>query len=100
MAGTSEGQARRGKSASTAKSKAKQDLGIDQQRTPSPKRGADITKIALPFADTPVMRRNKEMRKGGGDGSRRSSLSMRGRRASSLIDSGTSNGECEWSLMF
>ena len=52
---------------------------------------ADTTKIALPFADTPIIRRNKEMRKGS-DNSRRSSLGMRGRRASSLIDSGTSNG--------
>ena len=52
----------------------------------------DVTKIALPFADTPIIRRNKEMRKGGGDGSRRSSLGMRGRRASSLIDGGKSNG--------
>lgn len=52
----------------------------------------DVTKIALPFADTPIIRRNKEMRKGGGDGGRRSSLGMRGRRASSLIDSGKSNG--------
>lgn len=52
----------------------------------------DVTKIALPFADTPIIRRNKEMRKGAGDGSRRSSLGMRGRRASSLIDGGKSNG--------
>ena len=52
----------------------------------------DVTKIALPFADTPIIRRNQEMRRGGGDGSRRSSLGMRGRRASSLIDSGKSNG--------
>lgn len=53
----------------------------------------DATKIALPFADTPIIRRNKEMRKGSGkDGHRRSSTGMRGRRASSLIDSGTSNG--------
>jgi kinetochore protein Mis13/DSN1 len=51
----------------------------------------ESTKIALPFADTPVIRRNKEMRKASNE-SRRSSLSMRGRRASSLIDSGTSNG--------
>lgn len=50
------------------------------------------TKIALPFADTPVIRRNKEMRKGSGQGHRRSSTGMRGRRASSLIDSGASNG--------
>ena len=55
-------------------------------------RSRDVTKIALPFADTPIIRRNKEMRKGTGDGTRRSSLGMRGRRASSLIDSGKSNG--------
>lgn len=50
------------------------------------------TKIALPFADTPVIQRNKEMRKDRGRSQRRSSLGMRGRRASSLIDSGASNG--------
>lgn len=55
-------------------------------------RSRDATKIALPFADTPVIRRNKEMRKGADTGHRRSSLSMRGRRASSLIDGGKSNG--------
>ncbi|KAF2137483.1 uncharacterized protein K452DRAFT_205115, partial [Aplosporella prunicola CBS 121167] len=49
------------------------------------------TKIALPFADTPIIKRNKEMRKGGASGHRRSSTGLRGRRASSLIDSGTSN---------
>ena len=48
----------------------------------------DATKIALPFADTPINKRNKELRKG----HRRSSTGIRGRRASSLIDSGTSNG--------
>lgn len=48
-------------------------------------------KIALPFSDTPVINRNKEMRKKGGNGgSRRSSLGMRGRRASSLIENGHS----------
>ena len=51
----------------------------------------DATKIALPFADTPIIRRNKEMRKGAGNGDRRSSLGMRGRRASCLMDSGKSN---------
>ena len=50
----------------------------------------DATKIALPFADTPIIRRNKEMRKT--NATRRSSLGMRGRRASSLIDTGRSNG--------
>ena len=50
------------------------------------------TKIALPFADTPVIRRNKAMRENkSGKGERRSSLGLRGRRASSLIDSGNSS---------
>jgi kinetochore protein Mis13/DSN1 len=53
------------------------------------------TKIMLPFADTPVITRNKEMRKASKDGHRRSSTGLRGRRASSLIDSGMSNGEYE-----
>jgi kinetochore protein Mis13/DSN1 len=56
-----------------------------------------ITKIALPFADTPVIKRNKAMREKGkrtssGTSSRRSSSGIRGRRASSLIESGQSNG--------
>ncbi|AEO62366.1 uncharacterized protein THITE_2106463 [Thermothielavioides terrestris NRRL 8126] len=47
--------------------------------------------IPLPFSDTPIINRNKEFRKkGGASGGRRSSLGMRGRRASSLIDSGHS----------
>lgn len=51
-------------------------------------------KIPLPFADTPVIRRNKDMRKKTTEhGHRRSSTGIRGRRASSLIDSGTSNGQ-------
>jgi kinetochore protein Mis13/DSN1 len=56
--------------------------------------GGSSTTISLPFADTPVIRRNKEMRQGkaGKNGERRSSLGMRGRRASSLIESGNSNG--------
>ncbi|KAL1998462.1 hypothetical protein VTN02DRAFT_6129 [Thermoascus thermophilus] len=53
---------------------------------------AGTSKIALPVADTPVIRRNKEMRsEKAGKGQRRSSLGMRGRRASSLIESGASN---------
>jgi Mis12-Mtw1 protein family. len=62
----------------------------------SPAQPPEGTKVALPVADTPVIQRNKEFRGGKGDksdkGRRRSSLSMRGRRASFLIDSGTSNG--------
>jgi len=50
------------------------------------------TKIALPFADTPVIQRNKEMRKNSAQGHRRSSAGLRGRRASSLMDAGLSNG--------
>ncbi|ROT37683.1 kinetochore protein mis13 [Sodiomyces alkalinus F11] len=46
-------------------------------------------KIALPVSDTPVINRNKEMRKNA-KGPRRSSLGMRGRRASSLIENGHS----------
>lgn len=49
----------------------------------------EATKIKLPMSDTPIINRNKEMRKkGGAGGSRRSSLGSRGRRASSLIESG------------
>jgi kinetochore protein Mis13/DSN1 len=56
------------------------------------KRDPNAQRIMLPFADTPVITRNKEMRKGNKDGNRRSSTGLRGRRASSLIDSGQSNG--------
>lgn len=47
----------------------------------------ESSKIALPMSDTPIINRNKEMRKKGNT-NRRSSLGTRGRRASSLIDSG------------
>jgi len=61
---------------------------------PPPDQSHSSTKISLPFADTPVISRNKAMREGkSGKGERRSSLGLRGRRASSLIDSGTSNGK-------
>jgi kinetochore protein Mis13/DSN1 len=63
------------------------DINAAKERDPNAKR------IMLPFADTPVITRNKEMRKGNKDGHRRSSTGLRGRRASSLIDSGMSNGE-------
>ena len=74
---------------------AKRQADVARQRSHTPDQrqtSSDTTRIALPFADTPIIRRNKEMRKGSGGESRRSSLSNRGRRASSLIDSGTSNG--------
>lgn len=67
----------------------------DQQQhmDASLERDPNATKIALPFSDTPINNRNKEFRKKGGSGKgegRRSSMSMRGRRASSLIESGHS----------
>lgn len=72
---------------------------LEEEKTPRPHQ-VDVneehsaTQIALPFADTPIIRKNKAMREGkGAKGSRRSSLGLRGRRASSLIDSGNSNGE-------
>ncbi|RDA84531.1 hypothetical protein CP532_3755 [Ophiocordyceps camponoti-leonardi (nom. inval.)] len=54
---------------------------------PPPQLPASPTTIALPMSDTPVINRNKEMRRKGAP-SRRSSLGSRGRRASSLIDNG------------
>ncbi|PKS07596.1 hypothetical protein jhhlp_006202 [Lomentospora prolificans] len=48
----------------------------------------DVKKVALPMSDTPVINRNKEMRRKAGAGNRRSSLGSRGRRASSLIEMG------------
>lgn len=50
---------------------------------------SESTMIALPFSDTPVIDRNKKLRRKGSVG-RRSSLGLRGRRASSLIDNGRS----------
>jgi kinetochore protein Mis13/DSN1 len=55
----------------------------------SPDAPVRSAKIALPMSDTPIINRNKEMRKKG-TGNRRSSLGSRGRRASSLIDNGHS----------
>lgn len=71
----------------------------EQDKTPLPSQGdvegdPSATKIALPFADTPVIRKNRAMReRKSGKGERRSSLGLRGRRASSLIDTGNSNGK-------
>lgn len=80
-------------------------------RSPSPGRGRPLTvekkrsqpaeerretrvmQISLPFADTPIQRRNKEMRKTSAESHRRSSTGMRGKRASSVIDEGRGNGK-------
>lgn len=60
----------------------------ERRRTPRAREEpVESAKITLPISDTPVINRNKEMRKKGG-GNRRSSTGMRGRRASSLIESG------------
>ncbi|KAG0638844.1 Mis12-Mtw1 protein family-domain-containing protein [Tuber brumale] len=47
----------------------------------------DGTKVVLPISDTPIIRRNQQLRQKG-QGNRRSSVGMRGRRASSLMDNG------------
>ncbi|ORY65425.1 Mis12-Mtw1 protein family-domain-containing protein [Pseudomassariella vexata] len=60
---------------------------VDQTETVADD-ASNSKKIALPFSDTPIINRNKEMRRK--TGGRRSSLGMRGRRASSLIDNGHS----------
>ncbi|ERS99107.1 hypothetical protein HMPREF1624_04303 [Sporothrix schenckii ATCC 58251] len=59
----------------------------DMSRTP-PSESVHHQTIALPFSDTPIINRNKELRRK--TGQRRSSVGMRGRRASSLIDNGHS----------
>lgn len=48
---------------------------------------SDGTKVVLPVSDTPIIRRNQQLRQKG-QGNRRSSVGMRGRRASSLMDNG------------
>lgn len=89
------------KAAKTNKTEAPRPRKPDPDREGSPniaptelhvEKPRDGTKIALPFADTPVIRRNKEMRQQTKSKHRRSSTGLRGRRASSLIESGTSNG--------
>ncbi|KAK4992218.1 hypothetical protein LTR66_006331 [Elasticomyces elasticus] len=64
----------------------------DEPETVQTEKTRQPSKIPLPFADTPIIRRNKEMRKTSAEQHRRSSSGMRGRRASSLIDKGESTG--------
>ncbi|CAF3608642.1 unnamed protein product [Fusarium graminearum] len=61
----------------------------DWDKSPQQKAPVQSATIALPMSDTPIINRNKEMRKKGGNSNRRSSLGNRGRRASSLIESGS-----------
>lgn len=63
------------------------------RRDEADRRDTKVMQIALPFADTPIQRRNKEMRKTSAEGHRRSSTGMRGKRASSVIDEGRGNGK-------
>jgi len=69
-----------------------EDQPDEQDATPNAHPQSQPQMIALPFSDTPIINRNKEFRKkgGAGAGGRRSSLGMRGRRASSLIENGQS----------
>lgn len=77
----------------TSSQKSQEPSAAEARRAQPVEKPLDPIKVSLPFADTPIIRRNKEMRKGAENGSRRSSLGMRGRRASSLIDSGKSDGK-------
>ncbi|GAM87908.1 hypothetical protein ANO11243_059360 [Dothideomycetidae sp. 11243] len=63
--------------------------GVQAERIHVPKRRE--TKIGLVFSETPVIRRNKAMRQTSHDSNRRSSAGLRGKRASSLIDTGASS---------
>ncbi|CAI6100093.1 unnamed protein product [Clonostachys chloroleuca] len=58
----------------------------EPEMLPMHEQAVQSAQIALPMSDTPIINRNKEMRKKGSN--RRSSLGSRGRRASSLIESG------------
>ncbi|RYO91424.1 hypothetical protein DL764_008290 [Monosporascus ibericus] len=71
-----------------AETEAAQSTPMDVDKVRGPDNASNSKKIALPFSDTPIINRNKEMRRK--TGGRRSSLGMRGRRASSLIDNGHS----------
>ncbi|KAJ5115773.1 hypothetical protein N7456_000121 [Penicillium angulare] len=81
---------KKGKRGRPARSKVETQTQTEMNGFRSPEPSAGKT-IPLPAADTPVIQRNKELRGAKGKGRRRSSLGMRGRRASSLIDSGASN---------
>jgi kinetochore protein Mis13/DSN1 len=70
------------------KSKASQPPRVVEE-SPQHEQSVESAKIALPMSDTPIINRNKEMRRKGNT-NRRSSLGSRGRRASSLIESGQS----------
>ncbi|KAI1380593.1 Mis12-Mtw1 protein family-domain-containing protein [Hypoxylon crocopeplum] len=63
-----------------------QSTPVDEFKSGGGDNASESKKIALPFSDTPIINRNKEMRRK--TGARRSSLGMRGRRASSLIENG------------
>lgn len=65
-----------------------QSLDVDRARPGKGDDASNAKTISLPFSDTPIINRNKEMRRK--TGGRRSSLGMRGRRASSLIENGHS----------
>lgn len=66
------------------------DSSVDKTNKSSVDQSKQSTVISLPFSDTPIINRNKELRKKGGNSARRSSLGLRGRRASSLIENGHS----------
>ena len=80
--------ASKGKDARKGKTTRKAPATIEE--SPVHEESVQSAKITLPMSDTPIINRNKEMRKKGGTAGRRSSLGSRGRRASSLIENGNS----------
>jgi kinetochore protein Mis13/DSN1 len=55
--------------------------------------GVKDTFVALPISDTPIIRRNQDLRQQAG-GRRRSSLSLRGNRTSSIGNGFEGNDDC------
>lgn len=119
IASKSKGKAKKGeterarKERAARKAESAQDLemqmdsaGLTAVRTPSPVRSKGrrtssgnvsdaSTTVAVLSSETPVIRRNQKFREKAGGGQRRSSMGMRGRRASSLMDNGVIGTDTE-----
>ena len=61
------------------------NASVEETDGPAVDHSKQSTVISLPFSDTPIINRNKELRKKGGIGARRSSLGLRGRRAAGPV---------------
>ncbi|KAI5793098.1 Mis12-Mtw1 protein family-domain-containing protein [Geopyxis carbonaria] len=63
-------------------------MRIPTSRVDAPISGGDTSKVKLPTSDTPINRKNQKYRQSFANGRRRSSVGMRGRRASSMMVDG------------